>query len=62
MEQQTMYVVKNEAGEYLTEFSDWSEDVSLAKIFRTVKAAKDYAYIYDGTVYAVTLTVSAMPL
>ena len=62
-----MYVVKNEAGEYLTEFSDrnigdWAESATLVKIYRTLSGAKRHANLHDAKVYQVTVTISDTPV
>lgn len=67
MNQHIMYVVKNEAGEYLTEFSDrnigdWAQSSTLAKMFRTFSAAISYAEYHGGQVYQVQLIISDTPV
>jgi hypothetical protein len=66
MEQHIMYVVKNESGEYLTEFSDyipdWAQSPTLAKFYRTLSGAKRHANLHDAKVYQVTVTISDTPV
>ena len=72
MNQHIMYVVKNDAGEYLTQASDdrgyvldvYEYDPVLAPddMYLSVDKARELAEEYGGQVYQVTLTISDTPV